>query len=193
MNTKIQRVVVACSCVLTMGVVLPIFASAQSQESSQQSVAEAARRAREKKQAATKPAKVITNDDLKPAAPETTSTGTAPQPAAETPQQAGPEPGGKATLDKESRAKELEDLKKQLAAAQSDLDLLQRELALQRDTYYANPDYMHDTDGKAKLDGLQMQVTDKQQAVEQLKAKVAALQEIVGPAPAEKPAAPSQL
>jgi uncharacterized coiled-coil protein SlyX len=202
MNAKIKNLAMVCACALILGAIVPVVASGQSQQSSQESVAEAARRAREKKQAAAKPAKVITNDDLKPAAPETSSPETAAQPAAGSPQQAGQEqqgagPAAKATSEgkesKEAKAKELEDLKKQLAAAQSDLDLLQRELALQRDTYYANPDYAHDTDGKAKLDALQIQITDKQQAVEELKTKVAALQELVGPsANGEKPAAPSQ-
>lgn len=201
MNAKMKNLVMVCACGLTIGAMLPAVASGQTQQNSQESVAEAARRAREKKQAAAKPAKVITNDDLKPAAPETSSSETSPQPAgvqpAASPAQQNAALGTKAASEgkesKEVKAKELEDLKKQLAAAQSDLDLLQRELALQRDTYYANPDYAHDTDGKTKLDALQIQITDKQQAVEELKTKVAALQELVGPSAAgEKPAAPSQ-
>jgi len=50
--------------------IIPLAARAQSQDSQTQSVADAARRAREQKKAADKqPSPVITNDTLKPAAP----------------------------------------------------------------------------------------------------------------------------
>jgi len=52
--------------------------------------------------------------------------------------------------------------KKMLAQLQSELDLLKRQLALNSETYYSNPDYAHDTNGKAKLDDLQKMIGDKQ-------------------------------
>jgi len=60
--------------------------------------------------------------------------------------------------------------------AQDDLDLLQREQSLENDSYYSQTDYAHDTAGKAKLDDLKQQVTDKQQELERLKARLAELQ-----------------
>jgi hypothetical protein len=47
---------------------------------------------------------------------------------------------------------------------------------LQQDTYFSNPDYVHDTAGKAKLDAIKQQVTDKQQIVDRLKGRLAELQ-----------------
>ena len=55
---------------LIAAALIPLAARAQSQDSQTQSVADAARRAREQKKAADKqPSPVITNDTLKPAAP----------------------------------------------------------------------------------------------------------------------------
>jgi uncharacterized coiled-coil protein SlyX len=90
-------------------------------------------------------------------------------------------------------------MKAQLEELQKELDLLQREVPLARDTYYSKPDYAHDTAGKAKLDALLQQVTDKQQDVGALKMRLAALLEQLAkeqPASAEnpeKPATPPQL
>ena len=73
------------------------------------------------------------------------------------------------------------DLKVKIKQAQGDLDLLQREQSLENDRYYSQTDYAHDTAGKAKLDDLKQQVTDKQQELERLKARLAELQP--GPKP----------
>jgi len=67
-------------------------------------------------------------------------------------------------------------LKVKIKRAQDDLDLLQREQSLENDSYYSQTDYAHDTAGKAKLDDLKQQVTDKQQELERLKARLAELQ-----------------
>ncbi len=84
-------------------------------------------------------------------------------------------------------------MKQQLAEAQKVLDLLQRELALQQDAFYTNPDHDRDTSGKAKLDDLKQQVLGKQQSVDDLKAKLAAFVESLGiaaPAPAPEQTPP---
>jgi hypothetical protein len=159
---------------------------AQSQDS--QSVAEAARRAREQKKKSEKPAKVITDETLDvkkgdvqsataeqlrmPGAPETHG-----QPAAaNTPSSA----------NQAENAKEIAALKEHIKQAQSDLDLLQRQLSLEQDNYFSKPDYIRDTAGKAKVDGIKQQVGDAQQALDRLKARLAELQP-TQPAP---PAAP---
>lgn len=170
--------------------VLPTMALGQSQDSQSESVAEAARRAREQKKdkAAVKPAQVVTEDTLKPALPsaqaaENSSNTPAGQPVpASTPE------------DEQQRAKssaELDGLKRQVAEAQKALDLVKREFALQQDTFYSNPDHDRDTAGKAKLDDMKQQIEDKQQEVDGLKARLAELQE--SPAAAPPPAAPPQL
>jgi hypothetical protein len=151
---------------------------AQSQDS--QSVAEAARRAREQKKKSEKPAKVITEDDVKPATPASS------EPAA-VPGTTNPSAGSVAPgPNDEKNAKEIADLKAQIKQVQGDLDLLQRQLSLERDNYFSKIDYAHDTAGKAKVDGIKQQVGDKQQELNRLKARLAELQ----PVPPAPPAAP---
>ncbi len=169
---------------------LPAAAPAQSQDS--ESVAEAARKARAQKKNPEKPAKVITDETLDvkkgdvqsavaeqprmPGSPETPA-----QPAAGTANTPAQDSKNASEEDKARAAlKERVALKEKIKAAQSDFDLLQREYQLDQDSFYSSPDYAKNTAGKDKLDALKQQISDKQQEVEQLKAKLAAL-----PAPQE--------
>jgi hypothetical protein len=161
---------------------LSVTAFAQSQDS----IADAARRTREKKKTAAKPAKVITDETLdvkkgdvqSAAAEQLRIPGTAETQAQPAPSNAPPSAARDETKAREDEklAKELAALKEQIKQAQSDLDLAQREQTLQQDTYFSNPDYVHDTAGKAKLDAIKQQVTDKQQIVDRLKGRLAELQ-----------------
>jgi hypothetical protein len=173
--------------IVLASVLLPAAAFAQSQDSD--SVADAARRAREQKKAAAKPAKVITEDDVKPATPG--SSEAAPAPGTPSPSASGEaNPGGASAAPDakdEKTAKEIADLKEQIKQAQGDLDLAQRQLALEQDTYQSNPDYVHDTAGKAKVDGFKQQVSEKQQELEHLKTRLAELQPAEPAAPAAPP------
>jgi len=168
---------------------LPVAVSAQSEDS--QSVAEAARRARAQKKNPDKPAKVITDETLdvkkgdvqsavaeQPRMPGTPETPAQPAAAAN----ASAQDSKNASEGDKARAalKERVALKEKIKQAQSDLDLLQREYQLDQDSYYSSPDYAKNTAGKDKLDALKQQISDKQQELEQLKAKLAAL-----PAPQE--------
>jgi hypothetical protein len=190
---------------LAASALLPVMTVAQQTES----VAEAARKAREqKKAAATKAKKVITDDDL-PAAkpgdvtvvgqsqPETPSTGTSNatgQPAS------NPADAEKKAAEEDAEAAKL---KAQVAQAEKELDLLQREFTLDSDAYYSKTNYAADTAGKAKLDAEKQAISDKQQEVERLKTRLAAVQELQGrrkpaqggasnpPAGGEKPASSS--
>jgi hypothetical protein len=121
--------------------------AARPQDANQQTgdpVADAARKARESKKDVPKPKKVWTDDDLKKATPETvstvgtptTGTGTA---TASTGQGAGggtqaPDPNGEAAW----RAK-FKDAHDQLAKAEKELDILQRELEKAQLEYYPDP------------------------------------------------------
>jgi hypothetical protein len=182
----------AVSVVLASALLSPA-AFAQSQDS----VAEAARRAREKKKTAAKPAKVVTDEtldvkkgDVQSAAaeqlrmPGTPETQAQPAPA-NAPSSAAP--SEKKGAEDEKLAKELAALKEQIKQAQSDLDLAQRDQALQQDTYFSNPDYVHDTAGKAKLDALKQLITDKQHELDRLKARLAELQPATPAATPPKP------
>jgi len=167
----------------------------QAQEAqASQSVAEAAARAKEAKKKSTAKSKVLTEDDL---SAKKAKAGEQPvaNPQGETtapPAATGAEGTAEAAKEKPSATKKEDDpevvrLRAQLAVAEQDLDLAKREAALANDTYYSNPDHARDTAGKAKLDGLQQQVNDKQKVVQELKDQLTAL----GVAPtAAAPAAP---
>lgn len=179
-------------------------ALAQSQ-SDNTSVADAARRTREQKKNAAKPARTLTNDDL-PAAPAATAQPpTAPTTDSPTPiEQAKPEEEAPKTAasaepvaQAEAPAKKhaeteaaLKRAKAELAQAQGELDVLQRQAALDSNSYYSKTDFARDTDGKAKVDADTQQVNDKKFQVDELKAKVAAIQAVLGEA--AEPDTPSQ-
>jgi hypothetical protein len=180
-----------CLAVITTTTTLSLAPLGRSQDSGTQSVAEAARRTREEKKAAAKqPAPVITNDTLKPA-PSSDQAGNmaVPGPAAQpapgsssAPDQSAAPAGqpasavnGEAADQKTKDSSEAAAMKLQLAEAQKALDLLQRDLALQQDTYISNPDHARDIAGKAKLDAMLQQIAGSQQTVDALKAQLAAL------------------
>jgi enamine deaminase RidA (YjgF/YER057c/UK114 family) len=147
---------------------LPAAAFAQSEDT--QSVAEAARRAREQKKTPAKPAKVITEEDVKPAA------NPAPPDAAAAPATPASPASSTASDAKDQKdSKEVTELKAQIKQALADLDLVMREKSLENEKYYSNSDYVHDSTGKAKLDELIQQVSDKQQELERLKTRLTEL------------------
>jgi len=161
----------------------------QSSDAQSQSIAEAARKSRQAAKNSSKPSKVITDDDLDkenikpgaqglnvgaPAELETQPPSSdAVAEAAATPS-TPPDP---ATVAAASDDPEIARLKDSIADAEKDADFARRDLALQQDTFYSNPDYVHDTAGKAKLAGMQQQINDKQQDTDRLKARLAILEE----------------
>ena len=185
--------------VVLAAALLPAAAFAQSQDT--QSVAEAARRARMKKKNPEKPAKVITDETLDvkkgdvqsataeqlriPGSPETqaqpaagaaNAQGGARSDASTNPNSQGSKnPSGDDKV--RSALKERVALKEKIKDAQSDLDLLQREYLLDQDSIYSSPDYAKNTSGKEKLAAMKQQISDKQQELDQLKARLAALPE----------------
>ncbi len=196
------------SLAILAAVFSPAAVLAQSQSDASQSVAEAARKAREQKKKSQKAVKSLTDDDLaqqkaaateEQAAPQQTSIETtAPTSQTQTaaPPKSASEPAASASNapEKARREAELKELKRKLADAQKDLDLLQRDFALQRDQFYSNAAYARDFRGKARLDALQNQIRDKQGDIERLKTRIAALEELLGrpknssPGASEKPA-----
>jgi len=169
-------------------------ARAQSPSDSEPSVAEAARRAREKKKENAKPVRTLTNDDL-PAAPAVgVANGAVSPPPAMNGEDAvrpsakdggenkpsAPASDEQAKLIAANNAAALERAKKQLATALSELDLMQRKLALDSDSYYSKTEYASDKEGKANLDAEAQAIDTKKQDIEDLKARVAELQALVG-------------
>jgi hypothetical protein len=162
---------------------LPLAVVAQSQDT--ESVADAARRAREQKKSLPKAAKVVTEDDIPARLPEPVAQPAAAQLDAAQPGTAQPagatadKPGAPTAKDKDKKAKAAEDaelaaLKEAVVKAQKETDISKRDLALDQDTYLSTPDFEHDTAGKAKLDELRQLFADKQQSLEQVKEKLAA-------------------
>ena len=166
--------------VVLASALLPGAGFAQSQDS----VAEAARRSRAQKKNSEKPPKVVTDETLEvkkgdvqsAAAEQLRMPGTPVTPAAPANAPSTAAPSEKKGSEDEKLAKELAALKEQIKQAQSDLDLVKREQALQQDTYFSNPDYARDNAGKAKLDAIKQQISDKQQELDRLKARLAELQ-----------------
>jgi enamine deaminase RidA (YjgF/YER057c/UK114 family) len=159
---------------------LPAAALAQSQDT--QSVADAARRAREQKKPPPKPAKVITDEDIKPApqsSPATPGSTGAPASSTSSTANAVSAPAASSSPAQDTKdqkePKEVTELKAQIKQALADLDLVIREKSLENDKYYSNTDYVHDTAGKAKLDELIQQASDKQQLLDRLKARLTEL------------------
>jgi hypothetical protein len=194
--------------------------SARGQSGQEQSVAEAARKAREQKKTPAKPSVVITNDTLKPATPATvqqataatermpgtdatatsegTATGDASAPSGATPAsdsgstteaaKAAPPAKGPSEEEIAKKKAKIEALKQEVADKAKEVDLQQRELALANESYYSRPDFSKDPDGKAKLDAMQSDLTQRKGELAQLKAKLKEL----APDADQKPAAPQQ-
>lgn len=183
-------------CKLTAAALLAfgiLSGSAYAQSDNAPSVAEAARRAREQKKAAAKPARTLTNDDL-PAAPaaaaqppvtadasaeDSKTAGAVPEgavpDAAKAPAPA-PAAGDAETQKKADKEAALKQAKAALAQAMDELDVLQRKAALDSESYYSRTGYAQDAQGKAKLDVEAEQISDKKNQVEGLQARVAELQ-----------------
>ena len=160
--------------VVLAATLLSTAALAQSQDT--QSVADAARRARDQKKPPAKSAKVITNEDIKPAAQTNPATPASPDAAAATASSASSTGSPSAPEAKDQKeSKEVTELKAQIKKALDDLNLVLREQSLENDKFYSNTDYDHDTAGKAKLDELLQQATEKQQVLDRLKAHLAEL------------------
>jgi hypothetical protein len=178
---------------------LPVAALAQAQDAQSQqsasqdsSVADAARRNRDKKKSPSNPpksAKVITDDDLDrrnfSPGQEGLNVGSPPKLETEPPSPqavAAAEASDKAEQGSVKEAgeqdAEIARLKERTKDAEKDLELARRQAALDQDSFLSQPDYAHDAAGKAKLESEKQQINDKQQEVERLKTRLAALEEL---------------
>lgn len=192
-----------CVSAIVLVACLAGMPGARAQSQPEQSVADAARKAREQKKTAAKPSAVITNDTLKPASPGTVQNATAAtesmpgaKPAADAATDATADAAANAAQPPKETAEEdlaakkakIESLKQQIADKAHEADLQQRALALANESYYSRPDFSKDPDGKAKLDAMQSDVAQKKEELAQLKAKLKDL----APDADQKPAAPQQ-
>ncbi len=191
-SSRFSLALIAVSVAFTPAAKAQLQSQSQSQSKDSQSqqtdsVAEAARRAREAKKNAAKPAKVVNNDDID--AKKTkggVDVGSAPrsdsQPpnsgevaAAEAADQAATAPAKPTGKSPEER--EIAQLKNKIEPLAKQLDLMRRELALDKDTFYSKTDFARDTEGKAKLDAQQQAIDEKQPELDALNARLAELEQ----------------
>jgi hypothetical protein len=149
------------------------------------SVADAARKSRQQKQDAAKPAHVIDNDAIPPSPSASASSSNAPADNTSAPPAAKPEAN---PADEAKKKDETDVLKKEIADKKEKVNFQQREIALVQDTYYSNPDRERDTATKDKLNSMQADLTQAQSELADLQAKLAATE----PPTEEKPPEPAK-
>lgn len=189
----------AITAIVVAVIGLPAVVRAQSQDvasrqstSEDSSVANAARRNRDKKKTAPNPpksTKVITDDDLdrknfKPGQ-DGLNVGASPMMETEPPSAQAVAAAEAADEAPEQQAKEAAEqdkqsakLKLEVTEAENGLDVAQRQFALDQDSFLTNPDHVHDVAGKAKLDDEKQDISNRQQEIERLKVRLAALEEL---------------
>jgi chromosome segregation ATPase len=156
-----------------------LLAVAQQQGSSHQEtgdpVADAARKAREKKKDAPKPKKIYTDDDVKKSAPApdaaaSTAPSNASGTAATTQQQAGDAPK---TADPNGEAawrKRFKDHRDKIAKAEKEIDILGRELEKAQMEYYPDPQKaMTQQNSRADINAINAKIDAKKKELDQLK------------------------
>jgi hypothetical protein len=155
--------------------VLPVLA--QQPEGQQQSgdpVADAARRSREQKKAAPKPKKVYTDDDIKPAAAPSEAASAAGAGGAQTTPENGAAAAGTGAGKSDAEAtwrKRFAEQRAKIAAAEKELDILQREADKAQVQYYNDPQ-------KALMEqNTRKEINEKNAKIEQKKQDIANLKQ----------------
>ncbi len=174
--------------VLGLGAIAVI---AQQQDAPQQStgdaLADAARKAREQKKEAPKPKKVFTNDDFgggaaaPPAAPAAAANSDAKENAegqANTDKAPADKASGAGKTDEEKWRKRFRDARANLADAEKELDILQREAQKAQVQYYPDPQKaMTEQLTRKDINDYDGKIAAKKQDVEQLKQKISDLED----------------
>lgn len=145
----------------------------------QDSLAAAARRARETKKDQAKPAKVWDNESLASAPgaisivgqPAASNNNSAPADEATSTAGSPPTPAASTSIEADLNA-----AKANLQSLKVDLDLLQRKYSLDQQMYYGKPEYSSDKAGAAALASEKNQIDSKQQDITDAEKKVADLQ-----------------
>ena len=176
-----RKVILAALSVLL--VAYPLCYGAPQQES----VAEAARKAREQKKNQPKPAKVFTNDDL-PTMGGVSVVGAA-APAEKEDSATTPEASDKKAAGKKAAAPEEEkgeaywrkrfaEARTRLRDAEKELDILQRELNLKQTQYYSDPTQaLQEQYNRKEIDTYRQKIADKQKEVDQLRQALSDLED----------------
>lgn len=147
---------------------------------SQDSVAEAARKAREQKKTPAKPTKVVTNDDLSSAASAQVSVvGQAGTPGDKAKKPAGGEGEEKPAESQESQwRKRFGEAYHRLHQAEAELDVLQREWSKIQTQYYADPQKaLKEQNSRSDVNDHQQKIDAKKKEIEQLHQTIADLED----------------
>ncbi|MBI1749861.1 MAG: hypothetical protein HY234_08825 [Acidobacteria bacterium] len=155
----------------------PVALAAQQQEPN---LVEAARKAREAKKSAPKAKLVFTNDNI-PTTPDATTTApdTAAAPAdASSKASAAASGEEKKGLDGADWRKRFSEARGKLASAEKELDILQRELNLNQQQYYSDPNKaMREQYTRGEINKGRANIDAKKQEVEQLRRALADLED----------------
>ena len=143
-------------------------------------VADAARKAREQQKAAPKPKKVYTEDDVKPATPDP---GTPGQPGGAAPDKGaaatGAGSGGAGKDDAETAwRKRFKDQRDKIAAAEKELDVLQREDNKAQVQYYNDPQKaLMEQNTRKDINDKNAKIDAKKQEIDALKQQLSVLED----------------
>jgi hypothetical protein len=98
---------------------------------------------------------------------------------------AAPAQGGAANSGSEGAylQSRIANAKEKLASLRTDLDLMQRTLVLDSQMYYGKPDYSNDRAGAQKLADEQAKIASKQQTIEEEEKEIASLEALTKDAP----------
>jgi hypothetical protein len=193
-RNKLIFLFVMAVCVSLFGVSAVAKAQDSSQKSGDDAVAEAARKARDKKKEAAKPKKVFTNEDLGELKPNSVSTvgqdfGAAATPAkgAEGDQNQGDKAkdqgnaAGAADAGKDQEQvwrQRFRDAYGKLAQLEKELDILQREDNKAQLQYYPDPQKaMNEGYTRKDINDKQAKITAKKQEIDQQKARISDMQD----------------
>ena len=162
--------------------VLPALAQQQSQASpAQQSgdpVADAARKAREQQKAAPKPKKVYTDDDVKPATPANDAATPASGGAQASADNAAGAGAGKADDPEKVWRKRFQDQRDKIAAAEKELDILQRESDKAQVQYYNDPTKaMNEQYSRKDINDKNAKIEEKKQEIANLKQQLSDMED----------------
>jgi hypothetical protein len=192
---------------LAILLLVPGGIAAAQQDQQPQTLADAARRAREHKKDQPKASHYWDNDTVPKSPNEVNVVGQAgasmapSEESAAAPAASGAPAAGapasdagaaKGPNDSAPGQSDLNDAKERLKNLTADLDLLNRQYGLDKQSYFGKPNYASDTDGADKLKREESQIEAKKQEVAEAQKKVDEAQAKSGaPAPAVTPAQPN--
>jgi len=168
-----------------LGLMLLLAVPGFSQEKQEQSVAEAARKAREKKKDAPKAKKVFTNDTIPKEGGGVSVVGEAAAPApakegeaAKAEQAAEGEEGKEPVKDEAYWRGRFAQLRTKLSQAQKELDILQRELRLNEVQYYSDPNQaLRQQLTREEINEQRKKIDEKQAEVQQIQQEISNLED----------------